>query len=123
MGRKPKERSRLPTTDAVSLLQLSCDGASQGFEETEGAYVDQNRDRQRGRRVDRETPPSAIRALAPPVYPIGYLRRVGHVGGPAVRGCDDLAARSAFVISDSIGCRAIVIRSHKNLREPHDSIS
>ncbi|RZR81851.1 hypothetical protein BHM03_00008155 [Ensete ventricosum] len=35
----------------------------------------------------------------PPVYPVGYLRRVGHVGGPAVRGCDDLAARSAFVIS------------------------
>ncbi|RWW32863.1 hypothetical protein GW17_00002435, partial [Ensete ventricosum] len=42
---------------------------------------------------------SAVRALAPPVYPVGYLRRVGHVGGPAVRGCDDLAARSAFVIS------------------------
>ncbi|RRT44303.1 hypothetical protein B296_00020060 [Ensete ventricosum] len=35
----------------------------------------------------------------PPVYPAGYLRRVGHVGGPTVRGCDDLAARSAFVIS------------------------
>ncbi|RZS28274.1 hypothetical protein BHM03_00061848 [Ensete ventricosum] len=44
---------------------------------------------------------SAVRALAPPVYPVGYLRRVGHVGGPAVRGCDDLAARSAFVISFS----------------------
>ncbi|RZS15900.1 hypothetical protein BHM03_00047820, partial [Ensete ventricosum] len=42
---------------------------------------------------------SAVRLLAPPVYPAGYLRRVGHVGGPAVRGCDDLAARSAFVIS------------------------
>ncbi|RWW41171.1 hypothetical protein BHE74_00053355 [Ensete ventricosum] len=42
---------------------------------------------------------SAVRALAPPVYPVGYQRRVGHVGGPAVRGCDDLAARSAFVIS------------------------
>ncbi|RRT34224.1 hypothetical protein B296_00058869, partial [Ensete ventricosum] len=35
-------------------------------------------------------PTSAVRALAPPVYPAGYLRRVGHVGGPAVRGCDDL---------------------------------
>ncbi|RWW21867.1 hypothetical protein GW17_00013961 [Ensete ventricosum] len=45
---------------------------------------------------------SAVRALAPPVYPAGYLRRVGHVGGPAVRGCDDLAARSAFVISLSM---------------------
>ncbi|RWV88800.1 hypothetical protein GW17_00049089 [Ensete ventricosum] len=43
--------------------------------------------------------PSTVRALAPPVYPAGYLRRVGHVGGPAVRGCDDLAARSTFVIS------------------------
>ncbi|RWW26520.1 hypothetical protein GW17_00009090 [Ensete ventricosum] len=42
---------------------------------------------------------SVVRALAPPVYPVGYLRRVGHVGGPAVRGCDDLATRSAFVIS------------------------
>ncbi|RWV96564.1 hypothetical protein GW17_00040712 [Ensete ventricosum] len=42
---------------------------------------------------------SAVRPLAPPVYPTGYLRQVGHVGGPAVRGCDDLAARSAFVIS------------------------
>ncbi|RWV98791.1 hypothetical protein GW17_00038340 [Ensete ventricosum] len=42
---------------------------------------------------------SAVRALAHPVYPAGYLRRVGHVGGPAVRGCDDSAARSAFVIS------------------------
>ncbi|RZS16418.1 hypothetical protein BHM03_00048405 [Ensete ventricosum] len=42
---------------------------------------------------------SAVRPLAPPVYPAGYLRRVGHVGGPAVRGCDDLAARLAFVIS------------------------
>ncbi|RWV80847.1 hypothetical protein GW17_00057809 [Ensete ventricosum] len=28
-----------------------------------------------------------------------YLCQVGHVGGPAVRGYDDLAARSAFVIS------------------------
>ncbi|RZS04645.1 hypothetical protein BHM03_00035039 [Ensete ventricosum] len=44
---------------------------------------------------------SAVRPLAPPVYPAGYLRRVGHVGGPAVRGCDDLAARLAFVISFS----------------------
>ncbi|RWW85956.1 hypothetical protein BHE74_00005326 [Ensete ventricosum] len=42
---------------------------------------------------------STVRPLAPPVYSTGYLRRVGHVGGPAVRGCDDLAARSAFVIS------------------------
>ncbi|RWV96288.1 hypothetical protein GW17_00041010 [Ensete ventricosum] len=42
---------------------------------------------------------SAVRPLVPPVYPAGYLRQVGHVGGPAVRGCDDLAARSAFVIS------------------------
>ncbi|RWW36436.1 hypothetical protein BHE74_00058545, partial [Ensete ventricosum] len=37
---------------------------------------------------------SAVRALTPPVYPTGYLRRVGHVGGPAVRGCDDLTARA-----------------------------
>ncbi|RRT55609.1 hypothetical protein B296_00043899 [Ensete ventricosum] len=36
---------------------------------------------------------SAVRALAPPVYPADYLRRVDHVGGPAVRGYDDLAAR------------------------------
>ncbi|RRT81139.1 hypothetical protein B296_00009956 [Ensete ventricosum] len=35
---------------------------------------------------------SAVRALAPHVYPVGYLRRVGHVGGTAVRGCDDLVA-------------------------------
>ncbi|RWV77536.1 hypothetical protein GW17_00061617, partial [Ensete ventricosum] len=28
---------------------------------------------------------SAVRALAPSVYPAGYLRRVGHVGGPARR--------------------------------------
>ncbi|RWW82121.1 hypothetical protein BHE74_00009428, partial [Ensete ventricosum] len=33
---------------------------------------------------------SAVRALAPPVYPAGYLRRVDHVRGPAVRGYDDL---------------------------------
>ncbi|RZR99406.1 hypothetical protein BHM03_00028938 [Ensete ventricosum] len=46
-------------------------------------------------------PTSAVRALAPPIYPAGYLRWVGHVGGPAVRGGDDLAARSAFVISFS----------------------
>ncbi|RZS15274.1 hypothetical protein BHM03_00047090 [Ensete ventricosum] len=44
---------------------------------------------------------SAVRPLAPPVYPAGYLRRVDHVGGPAVRGCDDLATRSAFIISSS----------------------
>ncbi|RZS08818.1 hypothetical protein BHM03_00039837 [Ensete ventricosum] len=44
-------------------------------------------------------PSSAVQPLAPPVYPTGYLRRVGHVDGPTVRGCDDLAARSAFVIS------------------------
>ncbi|RRT47179.1 hypothetical protein B296_00036723 [Ensete ventricosum] len=31
---------------------------------------------------------SAVRRLAPPVYPGGYLRRVGHVGGPAVRGSE-----------------------------------
>ncbi|RWW43927.1 hypothetical protein BHE74_00050356 [Ensete ventricosum] len=31
-------------------------------------------------------PSSAVRPLAPPVYPAGYLRRVGHIGGPAVRG-------------------------------------
>ncbi|RWV93240.1 hypothetical protein GW17_00044322, partial [Ensete ventricosum] len=49
---------------------------------------------------------SAVRALTPPVYPAGYLRRVGHVGGPAVRGCDDLAARSAFVISAAQGTEA-----------------
>ncbi|RWW75665.1 hypothetical protein BHE74_00016300 [Ensete ventricosum] len=42
---------------------------------------------------------SAVRSLAPPVYSAGYLRPVGHVGGPAVRGCDDLTTRSAFVIS------------------------
>ncbi|RZR99944.1 hypothetical protein BHM03_00029574 [Ensete ventricosum] len=36
---------------------------------------------------------SAVRPLAPPVYPADYLRQVGHVGGPAVRGCDDLATR------------------------------
>ncbi|RZS26903.1 hypothetical protein BHM03_00060323 [Ensete ventricosum] len=35
----------------------------------------------------------------PPVYSAGYLSRVSHVGGPAVRGCDDLAVRSAFVVS------------------------
>ncbi|RRT44992.1 hypothetical protein B296_00053503 [Ensete ventricosum] len=43
---------------------------------------------------------SAVRALAPPVYPAGYLRRVDHVDGPTVRGCDDSTVRSAFVISD-----------------------
>ncbi|RWV84675.1 hypothetical protein GW17_00053591 [Ensete ventricosum] len=52
-----------------------------------------------GRGVDLTCVRSAVRPLAPPVYPTGYLRRVGHVGGPAVRGCDDLATRSAFVIS------------------------
>ncbi|RZS21661.1 hypothetical protein BHM03_00054329, partial [Ensete ventricosum] len=35
---------------------------------------------------------SAVRPLAPPVYPVGYLRRVDHVGGPTVRGCDDLTS-------------------------------
>ncbi|RWW15377.1 hypothetical protein GW17_00020789 [Ensete ventricosum] len=35
----------------------------------------------------------------PYLHPAGCLRRVGHVGGPAVRGYDDLATRSAFVIS------------------------
>ncbi|RRT37894.1 hypothetical protein B296_00053412 [Ensete ventricosum] len=46
---------------------------------------------------------SAVRPLAPPVYSVGYLRRVGHVDGPAVRGCDDLAARLTFVISVCFG--------------------
>ncbi|RRT74455.1 hypothetical protein B296_00024447 [Ensete ventricosum] len=32
---------------------------------------------------------SAVRALAPPIYPAGYLRRVDHIDGPVVRGCDD----------------------------------
>ncbi|RWW20217.1 hypothetical protein GW17_00015674 [Ensete ventricosum] len=36
---------------------------------------------------------SAVRPLALPVCLAGYLRWVDHVGGPAVRGCDDLAAR------------------------------
>ncbi|RZS02880.1 hypothetical protein BHM03_00032994 [Ensete ventricosum] len=45
---------------------------------------------------------STVRALALPVHPVGYLRRVGHVSGTAIRGCDDLAARSAFVISLSL---------------------
>ncbi|RWW70691.1 hypothetical protein BHE74_00021627 [Ensete ventricosum] len=31
---------------------------------------------------------SAVRPLAPPVYPAGYPRQVDHVGGLAVRGCD-----------------------------------
>ncbi|RRT46675.1 hypothetical protein B296_00051441, partial [Ensete ventricosum] len=35
----------------------------------------------------------------PYLYPVGCLCWVGHVGGPAVRGYDDVAARSAFVIS------------------------
>ncbi|RRT40210.1 hypothetical protein B296_00057162 [Ensete ventricosum] len=43
----------------------------------------------------------AVRPLAPPVYPAGYLRQVGHMGGPAVRGCDDLTTISVFVISAS----------------------
>ncbi|RRT44459.1 hypothetical protein B296_00041133, partial [Ensete ventricosum] len=33
---------------------------------------------------------SAVRALALPVYPAGYLRRIDHVDGPAVQECDDL---------------------------------
>ncbi|RWV80632.1 hypothetical protein GW17_00058058 [Ensete ventricosum] len=37
--------------------------------------------------------PSAVRPLAPPVYLAGYLRRVDHVDGPTVRGCDDLTIR------------------------------
>ncbi|RZR73681.1 hypothetical protein BHM03_00026944 [Ensete ventricosum] len=35
----------------------------------------------------------------PYLHPAGCPCRVGHVGGPAVRGYDDVAARSAFVIS------------------------
>ncbi|RWW15785.1 hypothetical protein GW17_00020353, partial [Ensete ventricosum] len=33
-----------------------------------------------------------------PVHPVGYLRRVGHVDRPTVRGCDDSTAMSTFVI-------------------------
>ncbi|RWV81111.1 hypothetical protein GW17_00057503 [Ensete ventricosum] len=35
----------------------------------------------------------------PYLHPAGCPCRVGHVGGPAVRGYDDVTARSAFVIS------------------------
>ncbi|RWW84066.1 hypothetical protein BHE74_00007343 [Ensete ventricosum] len=42
---------------------------------------------------------SAVRQLTSFVQPVDQLRWVGHVSGPAVRGCDDLAARSASVIS------------------------
>ncbi|RWW82783.1 hypothetical protein BHE74_00008732 [Ensete ventricosum] len=45
---------------------------------------------------------SAVRAPALPVHSTGYLCQVDHVSGPAVRGCDDLATRSAFVILNNI---------------------
>ncbi|RWW38449.1 hypothetical protein BHE74_00056371 [Ensete ventricosum] len=42
---------------------------------------------------------SAVRHLASFVQPVDQSRRVGHVSSPGVRGRDDLAARSASVIS------------------------
>ncbi|RZS25604.1 hypothetical protein BHM03_00058827 [Ensete ventricosum] len=36
---------------------------------------------------------SAVRPLAPPIHPVGCLRRVSHVDGPTVRGCDELTTR------------------------------
>lgn len=51
--RKPKERSRLPTTDAVSLFQFPCDGSVTRLPGNgRGAYVEQNSDRKRSRLVD-----------------------------------------------------------------------
>ncbi|RZR81483.1 hypothetical protein BHM03_00007719, partial [Ensete ventricosum] len=44
---------------------------------------------------------SAVRQLGSSVQPVGQLRRVGHVGGPDVRKCDDLTARSTSIISEA----------------------
>ncbi|RWW50864.1 hypothetical protein BHE74_00042841 [Ensete ventricosum] len=38
----------------------------------------------------------------PYLHPAGCPCRVGHVGGPTVRGYDDVATRSAFVISTRV---------------------
>ncbi|RZS27717.1 hypothetical protein BHM03_00061239 [Ensete ventricosum] len=38
-------------------------------------------------------------AGTPYVHPTSFPRRVGHVGGPVVRGREDVAARSSFAIS------------------------
>ncbi|RWV77397.1 hypothetical protein GW17_00061781 [Ensete ventricosum] len=38
---------------------------------------------------------------SPYMHPTSFPRRVGHVGGPVVRGCKDVATRSTFVISFS----------------------
>ncbi|RWW26603.1 hypothetical protein GW17_00008996 [Ensete ventricosum] len=56
------------------------------------------------------------RVLAPPVYPVGYLRRVDHVGGPAIRGCDDLVARSDPITARprlSLGSSAPTLRRRR----------
>ncbi|RWW39072.1 hypothetical protein BHE74_00055622 [Ensete ventricosum] len=45
---------------------------------------------------------SAVRHLASFVQPVDQSRRVGYVSSPGVRGRDDLTARSASVISNSI---------------------
>ncbi|RWW18613.1 hypothetical protein GW17_00017389 [Ensete ventricosum] len=43
---------------------------------------------------------SATRPLAPPyLRPTSFPRRVGHVGGPVIRGSEDVAARSSCAIS------------------------
>ncbi|RWV91958.1 hypothetical protein GW17_00045712 [Ensete ventricosum] len=41
---------------------------------------------------------SIVRQLASSVRPVDRLCQVGHVSGPAVRGCDDLTARTKNVI-------------------------
>ncbi|RWW04189.1 hypothetical protein GW17_00032611 [Ensete ventricosum] len=61
---------------------------------------------------------SAVRALALPVYPAGYLRRVGHVDGPAVRGCDDLATRKAAVPLPSASPFAIAVKGDRGEPAP-----
>ncbi|RWW55652.1 hypothetical protein BHE74_00037693 [Ensete ventricosum] len=43
---------------------------------------------------------SAVRPLAPPyLRPTSFPRRVDHVGGPVVRGREDMAGRSSFALS------------------------
>ncbi|RRT34631.1 hypothetical protein B296_00046986 [Ensete ventricosum] len=52
---------------------------------------------------------SAVRPLVPPVYPADYLRRVDHVGGSAVRGCDDLTATSKSVVQCNVGKKSPIL--------------
>ncbi|RZS25495.1 hypothetical protein BHM03_00058700 [Ensete ventricosum] len=66
--------------------------------------------------VPSTVPSSAVRSLAPPAYPIGYLRRVDHVGGPTVRGC--CSSRYVLIARNCARWRLYTFNSHYGMLLP-----